>query len=191
MARPRSFDEAKVLDAAREQFARTGYAATSLDDLMKATGLGKGSLYGAFGDKHQLFLRVLEGYRVDSVSGVRGALDGCAEPAADRVRALLRGAARSATTRGCMLVNSTAELNERDEEVQRKSRQAYGAVEDLLAAALDEARRDGDLKSDVDTRAQARVLVAVMQGMEFLAKTLLPPDALEQIADTALANLFG
>src|ERR1041384_7053746 len=110
MARPRSFDEAKVLDAAREQFARTGYAATSLDDLMKATGLGKGSLYGAFGDKHQLFLRVLEGYRVDSVSDVRSALDGCAEPVVDRVRALLRGAAHSATTRGCMLVNSTAEL---------------------------------------------------------------------------------
>jgi TetR/AcrR family transcriptional regulator, transcriptional repressor for nem operon len=190
MARPRAFDEVEVLDAAREQFAKTGYAATSLDDLMKATGLGKGSLYGAFGDKHRLFLRVLEDYCVDSVSGVRGVLDG-PEPAADRVRALVRGSASSVSTRGCMLVNSTAELNERDEDVQRKSRQAYGAIEDLLVVALDEARRDGDLKPGVDTRAQARVLVAVMQGMEFLAKTRLPPDALAQIADTALANLFG
>src|SRR3954465_11087588 len=124
MARPREFDETEVLRAARERFWSTGYAATTVDDVLAATGLGKGSLYGAFGDKHQLFLRVLEGYRVDRVSGVRGALDGCAEPAADRVRALVRGAARSATTRGCMLVNSTAELNERDEEFQRKSRQA-------------------------------------------------------------------
>ena len=189
MARPRAFDEAEVLAAVREQFAKTGYAATSLDDLMKATGLGKGSLYGAFGDKHRLFLRVLEGYCVDSVSGIRGVLDG-PEPAADRVRALVRGAAGSATTRGCMLANSAAELNERDEDVRRKSRQAYGAIEDLLVVALDEARRDGDLKPGVDTRAQARVLVAVMQGMEFLAKTCLPPDALAQIADTALANLF-
>lgn len=190
MARPRAFDEAKVLDAARGQFAKTGYAATSVDDLMKATGLGKGSLYGAFGDKRQLFLRVLEGYCVDNVSGVRGVLDGPGR-AADRVRALVRGSARDATTRGCVLVNSTAELNERDEEVQRKSRLVYGTVEDLVAAALDEAVRDGDLKPDVDTRAQARVLVAVMQGMEFLAKTRLSPGALEQIADTSLANLFG
>jgi hypothetical protein len=90
-----------------------------------------------------------------------------------------------------MLVNSTAELNERDPEVQRKSRLAYGTIEDLIASVLDEAQRDGDLKADVDTRAQARVLVAVMQGLEFLGKTGLDAAALEQIADTALANLFG
>jgi AcrR family transcriptional regulator len=190
MARPRSFDEEQVLRAAREQFWKTGYAATSLDDLMKATGLGKGSLYGAFGDKHQLFLRALDGYCVDSVSGVRRGLSGPGV-AADRIRAVVRGAALGATTRGCMLVNSTAELNERDPEVQRKSRLAYGTIEDLIASVLDEAQRDGDLKADVDTRAQARVLVAVMQGLEFLGKTGLDAAALEQIADTALANLFG
>jgi AcrR family transcriptional regulator len=190
MARPRSFDEEQVLRAAREQFWKTGYSATSLDDLMKATGLGKGSLYGAFGDKHQLFLRALDGYCVESVEGVRRGLAGSGS-AADRVRAVVRGSAENATTRGCMLVNSTAELNERDPEVQRKSRLAYGTVEDMLAAALDEAQREGALKDDVDTRAQARVLVAVMQGVEFLGKTGLEKVVLEQIVDTALANLFG
>ena len=190
MARPRAFDEEKVLDAAREQFAKTGYAATSMDDLMKATGLGKGSLYGAFGDKHQLFLRVLEGYCVDSVSDVRDLLGG-PEPAADRVRALVRESARGATARGCMLVNSTAELNERDEEVQRKSRKAFDTIEVLLTRVLDDAKSEGDLGPAVDTGAQAKVLVAVMQGVEFLAKTRLPAADLERIADTALANLFG
>ena len=54
MARPRTFDEADVVEAARDQFWNRGYAATSVDDLTAATGLGKGSLYGAFGDKHSL-----------------------------------------------------------------------------------------------------------------------------------------
>jgi TetR/AcrR family transcriptional repressor of nem operon len=55
MPRPRSFDEDHVLELVRQRFWDTGYAATSLDDLMTATGLAKGSLYGAFGDKHTLF----------------------------------------------------------------------------------------------------------------------------------------
>ncbi|MGO4421510.1 TetR/AcrR family transcriptional regulator, partial [Streptomyces sp. MCAF7] len=47
MARPRKFDEQQVLDTARERFWSGGYAATRMEDIAEATGLGKGSLYGA------------------------------------------------------------------------------------------------------------------------------------------------
>jgi AcrR family transcriptional regulator len=62
MARPRQFDEERVLRAIRDQFWDAGYAATSLEDLVHVSGLGKDSLYAAFGDKHQLFLRALRSY---------------------------------------------------------------------------------------------------------------------------------
>ena len=62
MARPRKFAEGDVVAAARDEFWTRGYAATSVDDLTAATGLGKGSLYGAFGDKHGLYLRALDDY---------------------------------------------------------------------------------------------------------------------------------
>ena len=62
MARPRTFAEKDVIAAARDQFWSAGYAGTSLDDLTEATGLGRGSLYGAFGDKHELYLRALDDY---------------------------------------------------------------------------------------------------------------------------------
>jgi AcrR family transcriptional regulator len=55
-----SFDEDEVLRVARDQFWSTGNAAARVDDIAAATGLGKGSLYGAFGDKHQLFLRTFD-----------------------------------------------------------------------------------------------------------------------------------
>ncbi len=62
MPRPRQFEEEVVLAAVQAVFWDNGYAGTSLDDLVAASGLGKGSLYGAFGDKRSLFLRVLREY---------------------------------------------------------------------------------------------------------------------------------
>jgi TetR/AcrR family transcriptional regulator, transcriptional repressor for nem operon len=55
VARPRAFDEAVVLSQARTLFANQGYNGTSIDDLVKATGLLRGSLYKAFGSKRNLF----------------------------------------------------------------------------------------------------------------------------------------
>lgn len=59
MARPRSFDEVDVLSKARQLFATQGYNGTSIDDLVRVTGLLRGSLYKAFGSKRNLFEMVL------------------------------------------------------------------------------------------------------------------------------------
>lgn len=60
MARPREFDESLAIDAAAEVFRRRGYAATSIEQLVEATGVHRGSLYATFGSKRGLFLRALE-----------------------------------------------------------------------------------------------------------------------------------
>ena len=62
VGRPREFDEEQVLDAAMKAFWANGYEATSLADLVSVTGLHKGSLYQAFGDKHSLFIQTLSRY---------------------------------------------------------------------------------------------------------------------------------
>ncbi|TNM64460.1 helix-turn-helix transcriptional regulator [Streptomyces sp. NP160] len=69
MARPRSFDEAVVVDAAARCYTELGYAATSVDDLVAATGLHRGSLYGAFGSKRGLFLAALARHTPSSSPG--------------------------------------------------------------------------------------------------------------------------
>ena len=68
--RPRSFDEDAVLDRARAAFWNLGYAATTLDELAAATGLNRPSLYGAFGDKHALYVAALERSRDESLSAM-------------------------------------------------------------------------------------------------------------------------
>src|ERR1700730_534574 len=113
MARPRQFDEERVLQAARQQFWSTGYAGTSMDAIAAATGLGKGSLYGAFGDKHQLFLRVFDAYCADIANAVERHLDGPDDQAFERlaahVRAVAANTAADTAHRGCLLAKGTAE----------------------------------------------------------------------------------
>ena len=127
MARPREFDEATVVEAARDRFWDAGYAATSLNDLSAATGLGKTSLYGAFGDKHALYLRIFDEYSAAAVRGV-------AEELAARTRARSSGSARTCwrtrprsacNPRGCLLARGTAELAGSDEAVADRARQAF------------------------------------------------------------------
>ena len=68
MARPQEFDTAQALSAAMHVFWRKGYEATSLADIMAATGLSKSSLYAAFGDKRSLFLAALSAYQTERMA---------------------------------------------------------------------------------------------------------------------------
>ncbi|WP_155737462.1 TetR/AcrR family transcriptional regulator, partial [Agrobacterium tumefaciens] len=63
MARPREFDRDAALEKALRVFWSKGFAATSTDDLREAMGIGRQSLYGAFGDKRKLYLEALDAYQ--------------------------------------------------------------------------------------------------------------------------------
>ena len=60
--RPRKFDEADVKKAIMECFWKKGFSSTSLDELAEATGLTRPSLYGAFGDKVNMYLQSMHVY---------------------------------------------------------------------------------------------------------------------------------
>jgi AcrR family transcriptional regulator len=192
MARPRNFDETKVLDSAREQFWNRGYAATRLEDLVAATGLGKGSLYGAFGDKRQLFLNLLKSYSNQQLSNVQQTLTGSGT-ALERLTRLFEGVARSyagdTQRRGCFMVNSTSELHGQDPDVVSLARATYQRVEDLLIACVKDAQQGGELDANADPQELGRLLLAALQGIEFLAKTDMDGSTLLQIGRASLNQL--
>ncbi|WP_263993360.1 TetR/AcrR family transcriptional regulator, partial [Mycolicibacterium fallax] len=97
MPRPRQFDEAAVIAEARDVFWTRGYASTSLEDLTTATGLGKGSLYGAFGDKRGLFLRALDAFVADALGAIRRDLQDPRRDAYDRLVRHIRAQVRAVT----------------------------------------------------------------------------------------------
>lgn len=193
MARPRSFDQDAVLRAARDQFWATGYAGTKIDDIAAATGLGKGSLYGAFGDKHALFLRVFDDYCTESAEATRRALEGPDSGAHQRIRDYVMGIAESTAAdrdrRGCMLAKGTAECAEHDEAVAARAQRVFRELREQLTAAIAAAQRAGDIAGDQDPAHLASLLLAVTRGIEALGKGGSSPAELRAIADTALAVL--
>ena len=193
VARPRQFDEERVLRAAREQFWSTGYAGTSMDAIAAATGLGKGSLYGAFGDKHQLFLRVFDGYCAAIVNAVGRDLDGPDGQAFDRlcahVRAVAASTAADTARRGCLLAKGTAELSEHDPDVAARALRTFDLLEEALAADIRAAQRHGDLEPTADPRQLANLVLAVLRGIEALGKAGKDQAAVQAIAETAIAVL--
>jgi AcrR family transcriptional regulator len=92
MPRPRTFDEADVIARARKAFAETGFAGTSLDDLLEATGLARQSLYNTFGGKKELFMRAFLSDAAEAVDAVESIRHGVGQP--DHAHPLAAGQGR-------------------------------------------------------------------------------------------------
>jgi len=190
MGRSRSFDSAETQDAICSQFWDTGYAATSVDDLMQATGLGKGSLYGAFGSKHDMFVRALTDYATAAQSEFRATLEGDDAGALRRLRSYVRAVAKGpGARRGCMLAKAIAELAGRDADVDAIVSDFVKSMERTLVKCIRQAQRCGDVARDADARQLALMLLAVLRGMESLGKAGAGTATLRLIADGALASL--
>lgn len=113
MGRPRAFDEIEILDAAKDTFWELGYTATSIDDLTKRTGLSRSSLYATFGNKDELFTRVLERYCDQQVGATLRELEEGPDgvDAIRRLFAAISAAAADDSSRlGCLAANTLAEL---------------------------------------------------------------------------------
>lgn len=193
MARSREFDETQVLNAVREQFWTAGYAATSLADLMRVSGLGKGSLYAAFGDKHKLFLQVLRSYTDNNHGQLRTALTGTPR-ALDALHMLLESPVGegdgTGVQRGCLLANSTCELGTADPDVLALAHDTYEASTTLIAECVSRARDEGDLPAGTDPVALARALLAAQQGVVFMSRTGMDAATLTATARSLADNLL-
>ena len=191
MPRPREFDEADVVAAASDEFWTSGYAATSVDDLTTVTGLGKGSLYGAFGDKHGLFLRALDDYIGSALESVLMQLRDPTRSAHDRLTRHIRAQARAVTAdtsrRGCMMAKSAAELGATDDAVERTVERAYGAWRAEIVDCIKQAQRDGAIDGKTNPQALATTLLAFMRGLEALHKAGAKPAQIKSAADEMIA----
>ncbi|KAA0100821.1 TetR/AcrR family transcriptional regulator [Mycolicibacterium sp. P1-18] len=192
MARPRTFDERDVVTAARDQFWAAGYAGTSVEDLTEATGLGRGSLYGAFGDKHHLYLRALDDYCAETLASVAADLTDPTVPAYARLVAHVGevgGATAEDAARGCLLAKSAAELGSTDEDVARRVSDTMETYQRLLADTVAQAQRDGDLDAGTDPDRLALLVLTFIRGAEALGKSGYGPALRQSAAEQFVALL--
>ncbi|MBM7460581.1 TetR/AcrR family transcriptional regulator [Rhodococcus coprophilus] len=188
MARPRKFDEQDVLTAARDAFWRGGYTATSVQDLAEATGLGAQSIYGAFGSKRDLFLRILDDYCATQKEGLESAVTADSSPWHGLTSAVVfeDGGRLKLPEQGCLMVNTIAALSAQDDDVRTRACRVYDDTLALFARQITEAQERGEIDSDVDPTETARALITVMQGIEFLQKSGIAEDEVRRLKHAAL-----
>ena len=194
MPRPRKFDERRVLDLARGQFWATGYAGTRMDEIAEATGLGKGSLYGAFGDKSALYHRVFDEWCTAITELAEQVLTGPDDEGAfARLSAyaqlMAENTAADTDRRGCLMAKGAAELAQHDPAVAGRSAATMNALLALLRTQILAAQRHGDIDDSADPDQLAALLLTVLRGIEAVGKAGLDAQTLKGIADTALAVL--
>ncbi|MYR41407.1 TetR/AcrR family transcriptional regulator [Streptomyces sp. SID5910] len=198
MARPRTFDEDRALDAAMHTFWEKGYEATSTQDLCDATGLGRSSIYNTFKSKHDLFERVLARYIDSTTSAQLAVLEDARHSVAERLRTLFAvivdGEAerqRDGRGPGCLTVNTMVELVARDPRAADMLERDTARRLAMLRAAFEEGRRDGSITSPRDAGALARFVNAAIAGIRVSSQGGADRAALESIAEIALDALTG
>lgn len=179
MARPRAFDPDAVLGAALAVFWERGYRATSFDDITRATGVNKPSLYAAYGDKPALFRRVLERYHETLLAHAKSMLErpGSARQAIeDWLTSFLPSCTGAAGGRGCLSVNASLEAATVDDPDVTKAIKGYNRkIEKLLAATIRRGMAEKELSPKLDAAAAARLLLTTQTGLMVLARDR--PDA--------------
>ncbi len=192
MARPREFDHDRVVDRAVEVFWRKGFEATSIQDLVEATGLNRGSLYNTFGDKAGLFEAVFGRYMATAPTQpvVAAAETGPPRQVIGEFFArLVEFGASDPERRGCLMTNTAAGMAARDKDVAARVAAAFQGLEDALFRLIKRGQETGEIAPWRDPRALARFLVAAAQGLRITAKVNRNRAALENIAEIALAGL--
>ena len=181
MARPREFDADDALERATRVFWNRGFEHTSLDDLCAATGLGRSSLYAAFGDKRALYLKALDRYEERSIARIAKAFEGTTPR--EGLKALLAGLIDDIVAgpgrSGCFIGNCAAELARLDRTAAARVRASLERLEAAFRQVLEKHRVP-------DAGARARFLSAGIQGLRLVGKANPDRAALEDIGAVML-----
>jgi TetR/AcrR family transcriptional regulator, transcriptional repressor for nem operon len=187
--RHKEFDTDAAVENAMQQFWSDGYAGTTPQRLVDALGIGRGSLYNAFGSKHELYERALTRYRDRESQRVIDALDGPG-PAIDRLRDAVRVVAGSASAgggrRGCLMTNAATELGEDDETVANLVRSTFQRQRDAFRLTLRQGQAEGTVDKARDADEMAAYLLTLLNGVQVLARVVPSAGSVDALVDNAL-----
>ncbi|GAA3886058.1 TetR/AcrR family transcriptional regulator [Saccharothrix violaceirubra] len=173
-------------------FWSKGYEGTSTQDLCEHTGLGRGSLYNAYGSKHALYEEALRRYADIGFGGQSEILD---RPGSvrERLRALMMWVVDTdlddPSRRGCLAVNAAVDVAGRDDAVAEQVRRQFARLEGVVADLISVGQRSGELSADQDPLTSARFFLGAYYGLRVLAKVVDDRKALVDVVEGALARL--
>ncbi|WP_201359213.1 TetR/AcrR family transcriptional regulator [Mycobacterium paraintracellulare] len=192
MTRKKEFDEEDVLRRATEIFRQGGYATTSVDDLLRVTGISRSSLYASFGNKEKLFQRILDRYCAQMMDRLLL----CAEappPVALRrfLVALVDALEGWGRPGGCLLTNTCGEAGATPPSIQRYCRASLAKQQRQLYDYFEVAKQRDELPASADPDKLAEYFVALRQAIGVLWRAGSPREQLEHVIDVSVSVLSG
>lgn len=178
--RPRTFDRSAALRIALELFWRRGYAATSLDDLTAAIGIGRSSFYAGFTSKHALLLEVLEVYTGELLAEMDIAAKAATSPQSAVMAILEVVACTREPAHGCLFINSVSELMPSDADVTALAKRYLSEVDRRVTSLV---QRLGFTAAD--SRKRSGAMLAIATGAVTLRKAGQSPQRIHSMLDLA------
>jgi AcrR family transcriptional regulator len=192
--RPRAYQPDVALGKALDLFRRDGFAATSLDDLSAATGMNRPSLYGAFGDKRELYIKSYQRYRDDARAAMadifRDEL-----PIRERLKRIYAVALDiylgGESPRGCFTVMTAASEAVADPDIRAMALEGFVELDKAFAGCFRLAKEKGELPESADVTALAQLASATIHSIAIRARARVPRKELEAIVKGSLDVMLG
>ena len=192
--RPRAYDPGVALLRARDTFWRSGFAATSLDDLAAGMGMNRPSIYAAFGDKRAMYRVTVADYAKTSGAWLESTLAG-RRPLREQLNSVYRNArdfylAGDDGPRGCFLVGTAVTESKRDDEIRHLVEATMTAFTKSFAERFERAERDGELAPHAPD-ALAQIATATLNTLALRARTGAQREVLDGLTDAAVDVICG
>jgi TetR/AcrR family transcriptional repressor of nem operon len=192
MVRHKEFDPDEAVAAAMALFWEHGYEATSVQDLVEHTGVGRRSMYDTFGDKHSLYLKALDRYMAaaeksfgdaaatapDGRTAIRGLFDALLDAAPD-------------DRRGCLVVNSATELGPTDDDAADRLGHHLDGSRDLLEGLIRRGQADGSVTDRMTAETLTSVAFNAWVGIRVAVRARAPRDRIVRDVEELLDLLSG
>ncbi len=193
--RPRAYDPGQAIERAAEVFWKAGYAATSLDDLVAATGMNRPSLYAAFGDKRALYLKTLDHYR-DRNRALAAAAVADDPPLRVLMRRIYAGAldlylSDPEGRRGCYTLGTATTVAAMDDDVRAFLAASFSATDRFFAERIRLAQARGEIAGDADADVLAACATATLHTLAVRSRAGAPRAALDRIAEGTVTVVCG
>lgn len=182
--RPILFDSGNAIESAQKLFWEKGYTASSLSDLLTATGMGSGSFYNTFkGGKKELFKKALL-QRREALNKFKEELDKHQSPI-ELIQDFFRSTAAadiSGHLKGCIIANTIVEMTFLDQELLEEAMAIMKDTETMYVSAIKKGQEDGLIKNQTDPTILGRYLIVFWSGLNVLRRIYPEPEILlEQI----------
>jgi AcrR family transcriptional regulator len=193
--RPRAYQPDIALGKALDLFRKDGFAATSLDDLSAATGMNRPSLYGAFGDKRELYIKSYQRYREDARAAMQDIFR-AQQPIRARLERIYAIAldiylSGEAGPRGCFTVMTAASEAVSDPDIRAMVLEGLAELDKAFAACFRLAKEKGELPEGADPAVLAQLASATIHTVAIRARAQVPRKELEAIVKGALDVMVG